>query len=247
MITLKNVQKSYGKISVLKSLSLEMATGKTIALVGPSGCGKSTLLRMIIGLLTPNEGTITIGGTVLNPESLSSLRKKMGYVIQEGGLFPHFSARENASVAAAAQGWDSARIAKRIEEVMEIAHFRAEFLDRFPSELSGGQRQRVSLMRALMLDPEILLLDEPLGALDPIIRRDLQDELRSIFQKLGKTVIFVTHDFGEASFIGDQIILMYEGEIIQSGPPRDFLDKPANDFVRKFVHSQRMPGEGGSR
>ena len=244
MIVLHQVEKKYGESLALKPISLEFETGKTTALVGPSGCGKSTLLRLLIGLLTPDAGEIRIQRELMTASNLDELRRRMGYVIQEGGLFPHFTARENIAVAASALKWAPTRIRKRIDELLDLAHFPSALLSRFPSELSGGQRQRVSLMRALMLDPEILLLDEPLGALDPIIRRELQDELRMAFRRLGKTVIFVTHDFGEASFFGDQIVLLREGVIIQTGTPRDFLERPAQDFVKQFVHAQRYPEEG---
>jgi osmoprotectant transport system ATP-binding protein len=243
MIILEKVEKKYADSLALKPLSLRFEKGKTTSLVGPSGCGKSTLLRLLIGLIVPDAGTITIDDQPLTPQNLIKTRKKMGYVIQEGGLFPHFTARANISVAASAERWTERRIQTRIEELLELAHFPGELLERHPSELSGGQRQRVSLMRALMLDPEILLLDEPLGALDPIIRRELQDELRAVFRRLKKTVVFVTHDFGEASFFGDQIVLMREGVVVQVGSPREFLEKPAHSFVERFVHAQRSPTE----
>ena len=165
----------------------------------------------------------------------------MGYVIQDGGLFPHLTARGNAALVARFLGWDAERIDGRLDELVELTHFPADGLDRYPAQLSGGQRQRVSLMRALMLDPDVLLMDEPLGALDPMIRRDLQGELRAIFRSLGKTVVMVTHDLGEAGYFGDTIVLIREGRIVQRGSFRDLLTAPADAFVTEFVNAQRSP------
>jgi osmoprotectant transport system ATP-binding protein len=162
----------------------------------------------------------------------------MGYVIQDGGLFPHLTARANACLMADELRWPLARQADRLRELCALTRFPSEALDRYPVELSGGQRQRVSLMRALMLDPDILLMDEPLAALDPMIRADLQDDLKSIFQKLAKTVVLVTHDLGEAAYFGDTIALMNTGRIVQSGTFDDLRDRPADSFVRRFLQAQ---------
>jgi osmoprotectant transport system ATP-binding protein len=165
----------------------------------------------------------------------------MGYVIQEGGLFPHLTGRANAALMARHLGWDEARIDDRIGALTELVQLPPDRLEQYPSELSGGQRQRVSLMRALMLDPDVLLLDEPLGALDPMIRSDLQDDLRGIFRRLGKTVVFVTHDIGEAGFFGDHVVLLHGGAVEQRGRMRALVDAPASAFVTDFIQAQRAP------
>jgi osmoprotectant transport system ATP-binding protein len=218
--------------------------GRTTILIGPSGCGKSTVLRLIIGLIPPDSGTIELDGEAVAPERVLMMRRKMGYVIQEGGLFPHLTTRRNITLMASYLGWPSSGIEGRLAELTELTQFPQDGLNRYPAQLSGGQRQRVSLMRALMLDPELLLMDEPLGALDPMIRVEVQAELRSIFRKLNKTVIMVTHDLGEAAYLGDTIVLMREGEIIQRGTLRSLLEAPADPFVTKFVRAQRVPIEG---
>jgi osmoprotectant transport system ATP-binding protein len=244
MIRLDDVSKSYGSLAVLDGVSLAVPQGRTVALIGPSGCGKSTLLALIIGLSTPDRGQISIDDQPLTRESAYALRRRMGYVIQDGGLFPHLNARRNVCLMAGEIGWAPARQAARLEELCGLTRFPAEALDRYPTELSGGQRQRVSLMRALMLDPDILLMDEPLAALDPMIRADLQDDLKDIFRRLGKTVVLVTHDLGEAAFFGDEIALMNHGRIVQNGTFADLRDRPANPFVRRFVRAQyRSPAD----
>jgi osmoprotectant transport system ATP-binding protein len=163
----------------------------------------------------------------------------MGYVIQDGGLFPHLTARGNIALLARHLGWDAARIDARLTALTALTHFPANGLARYPAELSGGQQQRVALMRALMLDPDVLLLDEPLGALDPMIRFELQGELRDIFRRLGKTVVLVTHDMGEAAFLGDTLVLLSDGRIVQQGSAADLVRTPANDLVARFVTAQR--------
>src|SRR5262249_50180336 len=213
------------------------APRRTTVLLGQSGSGKSTLLRLMLGLLRPDAGTVSFDGEPVRPE----LRLRMGYVVQDGGLFPHLTARGNVALVARYLGWDAARIAKRRRELSELTQFPAGGLDRYPVQLSGGQRQRVGLMRALMLDPDVLLLDEPLGALDPIIRSDLQTDLRRIFQALGKTVLFVTHDLGEAGFLGDHLVLLRDGRIVQEGTLAEFADRPADPFVTRFINAQRSP------
>ena len=163
----------------------------------------------------------------------------MGYVIQDGGLFPHLSAADNVALLARHLGWDETRVTARIDALADLTHFPTDYFDRFPAQLSGGQRQRVSLMRALMLDPDVLLLDEPLGSLDPIVRSDLQQDLRDIFCTLNKTVVLVTHDMGEAGFFGDIIVLMREGRIVQQGTLSQLINEPADNFVERFIHAQR--------
>jgi osmoprotectant transport system ATP-binding protein len=238
MIRLENVSKSYGGSIVIDSVSVTILGSKTTVLIGPSGSGKSTLLGLINGIESPDVGTVTIDSNPLTPRSALLLRRKMGYVIQDGGLFPHLTARQNIGLMAKEAGWPPNRRRARVDELCALTRFPASALDRFPIELSGGQCQRVSLMRALMLDPEILLMDEPLGALDPMIRAELQDDLKGIFLSLKKTVVLVTHDLSEAAFFADTIILMHKGRIVQQGPFRDLIDRPADSFVGQFVHAQ---------
>jgi osmoprotectant transport system ATP-binding protein len=238
MIRLEGVSKAYGGSLVIDDVTAMMPRGKTTALIGPSASGKSTLLALIIGVETPDAGAIIIDAEPLTSRSSLRLRRRMGYVVQDGGLFPHLTARRNVELMATELGWSAERRRERLEELSALTRYSASALDRFPSELSGGQRQRVSLMRALMLDPDILLMDEPLGALDPLIRAELQEELKRIFQDLGKTVVFVTHDLYEAAFLGDVIMLLHQGRIIQQGQFPDLLSNPADPFVSRFVHAQ---------
>jgi len=238
-VSLQNVTKSFDDTVALRDFSFEFKNGQTSVLIGSSGCGKSTLLRLIVGLIKPDKGTILIEDHQLTKSNLSSLRMKIGYVIQEGGLFPHLTAEENVSLMAKYIGWDETKINNRVNGLIDLTKFKEDLLSRYPSELSGGQRQRVSLMRALMLDPEFLLLDEPLGSLDPLIRYDLQEDLKSIFERLGKTVILVTHDLHEAVFFADEIVLMKEGSIVQKGSIDEFIKSPYDPFVTKFINAQR--------
>jgi osmoprotectant transport system ATP-binding protein len=243
MLELSHVTKRYAGVAALENCDLSVASGETTVLIGPSGCGKSTILRLMIGLQLPDAGNIRFAGQPLEPAKLPALRQRMGYVLQDGGLFPHLSARDNTTLMAEHLGWSSQRIASRIEDLAELTHFPFDGLDRFPLQLSGGQQQRVSLMRALMLDPEVLLLDEPLGALDPMIRFELQNDLREIFSRLRKTVVMVTHDLGEAAFFGDTIVLLRDGRIVQKGTLREMLRTPADEFVTRFIQAQRAPLE----
>ncbi|WZO97833.1 ATP-binding cassette domain-containing protein [Isosphaeraceae bacterium EP7] len=239
MIELRRISKSYNGKVVLPPLDLTFATGKTTVLIGPSGCGKSTILRTIIGLVVPDEGTVVIGGKLLTPETAEAVRRGLGYVIQDGGLFPHLTARGNAALLARHLGWDEPRIAARIDELAELTQFPRDGLDRHPGQLSGGQRQRVGLIRALMLDPDVVLLDEPLGALDPMVRAELQADLRGIFRSLNKTVVMVTHDLAEAGWFGDEIVLLRAGQVMQRGPLDALIESPADPFVTQFVRAQR--------
>lgn len=238
MLELTQVSKSFGDTVALQPTDLVAAAGTTV-LIGPSGCGKSTLLRLMLGLIQPDTGQVTIEGTVLAAQNLDALRHRIGYVIQDGGLFPHLKAGENVTLMARHLGWAADRLEIRLQDLAELTHFPVDGLDRYPAQLSGGQRQRVGLMRALMLDPDVLLLDEPLGALDPLVRSDLQVELREIFKNLRKTVVMVTHDMGEAGFFGDQIVLMRQGRIVQTGSLADLLGSPAEPYVERFISAQR--------
>jgi osmoprotectant transport system ATP-binding protein len=247
MIELDNVSKRYGSFTALHPMSFSVTSARTTVLIGPSGCGKSTLLRLTIGLLQPDTGSVRFEGTPVRPDNVLELRHRMGYVIQEGGLFPHLDARNNVTFMARHLGWSRERIERRLAELTELVRLPTEFLDRFPLQLSGGQRQRVSLMRALMLDPDLLLLDEPLAALDPLIRVDLQDDLKEIFRTLGKTVLLVTHDLAEADFFGDDVILLNEGKIVQRGSLASLVREPTDPFVTRFVRAQRgVTLEGGA-
>ena len=241
MLALSQVSKRYGNTLAVVPSDLHVSAGETLVLIGPSGCGKSTLLRLIVGLIEPDSGTITFEGTALTPANILMTRRRMGYVIQEGGLFPHLTVRENVIVMARYLRSDPTWIEKRIAELAQLVHLPQELMTRFPAELSGGQRQRVSLMRALMLDPDLLLLDEPLGALDPMIRYELQKELKAIFHQLGKSVVMVTHDIAEAAYFGNTLVLMRDGRIIQRGTFRELAQSPAEPFVEQFITAQRDP------
>lgn len=241
MFSLRGVEKHYDGRTVLGPISLEIPAGRTTALIGPSGCGKSTLLRLLIGLTGPQAGEVFFDGEVVKPDTARALRLRIGYVIQDGGLFPNLTARGNVALMARYLGRETRAIADRIDELARLARFPMSGIDRYPDELSGGQRQRVGLMRALMLDPDALLLDEPLGALDPLVRAELQEELREIFRGLGKTVVLVTHDLGEAAYFADRIVLLRDGRIVQEGTPSDLWNRPADPFVTRFVQAQRGP------
>jgi osmoprotectant transport system ATP-binding protein len=246
VIEIEHVSHSYPHVTSLDDVSLRVASGETVALIGPSGCGKSTLLKAVIGLVLPNRGRVAIDGVGLHADNALELRRRVGYVIQSGGLFPHLSSVENITLAARYFGRDPQWINARVDELAELVQLRREVLQRFPTNLSGGQSQRVGLMRALMLDPAVLLLDEPLGALDPMVRHGLQEELHALFERLRKTVVIVTHDMAEAAFFASRMVLMRAGRIVQEGTYGDLATKPAEEFVCDFVRAQRgvhgMPG-----
>lgn len=241
MISLDNVSKTLGERFFLAPISLAFAAATTTALIGTSGSGKSTLLRLMTGLIEPDGGRILFGDTELSADNVDNFRRRVGYVIQEGGLFPHLRARDNATLVARYLRWSAPKIGARLDELAELVGLEPELLARFPWELSGGQRQRVALMRSLMLDPEVLLLDEPLGALDPITRSKLQTELKSIFARLRKTVVLVTHDMGEAAWFAEHLVLLRDGRIVQRGSLRDLVEHPSDDYVSAFVSAQRSP------
>ncbi len=237
---LRQVRKRYGELIALDDLSLEFAVGTTTALIGSSGSGKSTVLRLLLGLEWPDQGQVLVDGRVLQPAHTLPLRRRVGYVIQEGGLFPHLTALGNLALLPQYLGWHVERIRDRAHELAALTHLPHAVLARYPTELSGGQRQRVALMRALMADPDALLLDEPLGALDPVVRHELQDDLKRIFERLGKTVILVTHDLAEAAWFAERLVLMRRGSLVQDGRIEDLHDRPADDFVRRFVQARRQ-------
>lgn len=238
MIEVKNITKKYDK-TVLDNVSLEVPDGKRVSLIGPSGCGKSTLLRIIMGLTHAESGEIFIDGNKMDVKNVRQLRRSIGYVIQNGGLFPHLTARENCTLVTSYLGWGQKRENQRILELAELTSIDPTILERKPDNLSGGQAQRISLIRALMLDPPFILLDEPLGSIDPLVRYDLQNDLKQIFESLQKTVLLVTHDLSEAAFLGDTIVLMKDGKIVQKGSIQQIISQPEDEFVEKFVSARR--------
>ena len=241
MLRFEGIFKEYGGTPALADIELDVPEAQTTVLIGPSGCGKSTLLRLAAGLIRPDRGQVWFEGARLNTGNLRPARLRMGYMIQDGGLFPHLSVRDNVTLMARQLDWPRERREQRLAELADLVQLPPAMLGRYPIELSGGQRQRVALMRALMLDPDLLLLDEPLGALDPMIRFELQRELKAIFARLGKTVLMVTHDLAEAVFFGHRIVLLRAGRIVQQAEPRVILDSPAEPFVAQFVAAQREP------
>jgi osmoprotectant transport system ATP-binding protein len=238
-IELIGVTKRFDSVAALSSISLKFEPGKTTVLLGPSGCGKSTILRLIIGLVQPTSGEVRFDGRVVTPKNILELRRRMGYVIQEGGLFPHLTARDNVLLLARHLHLPEEEMQARLLELCELTRLPQAALARFPGELSGGQRQRVSLIRALMFRPELLLLDEPLAALDPMVRATLQTELKAIFHHLQQTVILVTHELSEAAWLNDKIVLLREGHVVQVGTFEGLRDHPAEGFVSEFINAQR--------
>jgi osmoprotectant transport system ATP-binding protein len=239
MLTLQNIYKTFEGKPVLTDVNLNVPKGATHALIGSSGSGKTTLLRITLGLIPFDKGYVKINDHALLSFTPVEWADRIGYVPQDGGLFPHISGFENVSLIAKLRGWNKQKIESRVEELRKLVGLEAQLLAQFPFELSGGQQQRVAIMRAAMMDPQVMLLDEPMAALDPLIRRSLQQELKSIFQSLGKTVLLVTHDLGEAVFLAEQITLLHEGKIMQTGTYRDLLKKPADPFVTAFINAQR--------
>ena len=247
LITLEHVSKIFGSnrqsaapVRAVDDVSFEVAAGSLHVLIGPSGSGKTTTMRMINRLETISEGTITIDGRDARSMDVVELRRSIGYVIQQGGLFPHFTVAENVSVVPRLLGWPRSRRRVRAEELLALVGLPpAQFADRFPRQLSGGQQQRVGVARALAADPPIILMDEPFGAVDPITRKQLQRELRRIQSEVRKTIVFVTHDIGEAFLLGDRIVLMAEGRIVQNGTPAELLRNPASPFVTEFIGEDR--------
>jgi osmoprotectant transport system ATP-binding protein len=240
MFRLDSVIKSYGSQRVLDGVSLTIATGETTALIGPSGSGKSTLCGLLTGLVKPDAGVVYFHDQDISSGSIRQLRRRIGYVIQDGGLFPHLTGRANVSLMAAYLGWSKSKIASRIDELLDLVRLSPVVLGRYPVEMSGGERQRVALMRALMLDADVLLLDEPLGSLDPLVRAELQQDLAKLFWRLRKTVVLITHDLAEAAFLSERLVLLRAGRIVQIGSISDLQDSPADEFVRQFVRAQQL-------
>jgi osmoprotectant transport system ATP-binding protein len=239
MLKLQNVYKTFENRAALHDVNLTVPKGATHALIGSSGSGKTTLLRLTLGLIPFDKGYVKINDQALSSFTPVQWADRIGYVPQDGGLFPHLSARNNVALTPRLRGWNKARIGARIEELRKLVELDAGVLQQFPHELSGGQRQRVAIMRAAMMDPDVMLLDEPMAALDPLIRRTLQRELKNIFRRLDKTVLLVTHDLGEAVYLAESITLLHEGRIVQTGTYGELLRSPADPFVTSFINAQR--------
>lgn len=235
MIKFENITKRYKDKVVLKNISFEIEKGKLVVLIGESGCGKTTTLKMINRLIKPTSGNIYINGEPIATKDVIKLRRNMGYVIQQTGLFPHMTVKENIQIISKVEKRDPKQIEKKTLEMMDMVGLGYEFLDRYPTELSGGQQQRIGVARAFATDPDIILMDEPFSALDPITRIGLQDELIELQEKLRKTIVFVTHDMDEAIKIADLICIMKDGEILQYDTPENILKNPSNEFVSQFV------------
>ncbi len=241
-ITLTGVTKTFpGSASpAVRSLDLQVSGGSIVVLIGPSGCGKTTTLRMINRLIEPSGGTITIGGEDIRQRSVTELRRSIGYVIQQVGLFPHRTIAHNVATVPKVLGWDKDRIRSRVEELVDLVGLDRALLSRFPAELSGGQQQRVGVARALAADPPVLLMDEPFGAVDPIVRGRLQHELLDLQAKVHKTIVLVTHDIDEAVALGDKVaVLNVGGELEQYDTPDAMLADPATEFVASFLGAER--------
>lgn len=241
MLELKNVSKIYKNKTILNNINLKINKGELVVLIGPSGCGKTTTLKMINKLIVPTSGQILINGKDIKAEDTIGLRRNMGYVIQQTGLFPHMTVGENIGLIPFIQKIPSEEIRKNTIELLKMVDMNPEeYIDRYPAELSGGQQQRIGVARAFATDPDIILMDEPFSALDPITRNQLQDELYTLHHELKKTIVFVTHDMDEALKLGDKICIMKDGDIIQYDTPENILKKPSNEFVEEFVGKNRI-------
>jgi osmoprotectant transport system ATP-binding protein len=240
MIRLRNVSKSYGEQLAVRSLSLEVPDGAFAVLIGPSGCGKSTTLSLLNRLIEPSAGSIEIDGTAIAAIDPVALRRRMGFVFQGIGLFPHLTIAENVGITPRLLRWPTAEIEARVQELLDLVRLPpARYQERLPRQLSGGEQQRVGLARALAARPNIMLMDEPFGALDPLVRDELGSDYRAIHERLGLTTVLVTHDMTEALLLADIIVVMRAGEIVQAGSPRELLRAPADDFVRAMIESPR--------
>lgn len=240
MIRFEHVSKEYGDFTAVDDLSFSVEAGETVVLIGPSGCGKTTSLRMVNRMIEPSQGSILVEGRAVRSFEPEELRRRIGYVIQSVGLFPHMTVRENIAIVPKLLKWDANRRRRRADELLEMIGLDpSTYAEKRPDELSGGEAQRIGVARALAADPPLLLMDEPFGAVDPLNRETLQVEFNRLQHKLRKTVIFVTHDLDEAIRVGDRIILMKEGRLVQEDSPEKLLAEPANDFVREFVGNDR--------
>lgn len=241
MVSLRNIRKAYDDTTVVDNLNLEIEKGKFVVLIGPSGCGKTTTLKMINRLIEPTSGSIFIDGEDATRVNPVLLRRRIGYVIQQIGLFPNMTIAQNIEVVPKLLKWPLEKRKKRTEELLSLVDMEPEtYMSRYPSELSGGQQQRVGVLRALAVEPPLILMDEPFGALDPITKESLQDELKKIQRRLQKTIVFVTHDMDEAIKLADVIVLMKDGKIIQADSPEELLSNPKDDFVAEFIGKHRL-------
>ena len=241
MIRFENITKSYKDKTVLRNISLEIERGKLVAFIGASGCGKTTMLKLINRLIKPTKGKIYINGEDIETKDLIALRRNMGYVIQQTGLFPHMTIKENIEIIPKVEKRNREEVEKRTMELMDMVGLNPEeYLDRYPTELSGGQQQRVGVARAFATNPDIILMDEPFSALDPITRVGLQDELINLQSNFKKTIVFITHDMDEAIKIADKICIMKDGMALQYDTPENILKNPANEFVSEFVGQNRI-------
>ena len=245
MIQFNHVNKSYGKTRILKDLNFTIEDGQFVVLIGPSGCGKTTTLKTINRLIDIDSGTISIDGMDIKSQDKVTLRRHIGYVIQQIGLFPNMTVAQNIAIVPKLLKYDKARCDQIVQDLLPMAGMEA-YADKYPSEMSGGQQQRIGVLRALAASPPIVLMDEPFGALDPMTRETLQDEVKSIQKKLNKTIVFVTHDMGEALKLADVIIFMEGGEIVQMASPEEMLEHPANDHVRSFLGKHSSEAQGSS-
>lgn len=246
-ITFRNARKEYltdnGVVVALDGLDLEVKKRETVCLIGTSGSGKTTALKMINRLIEPTKGTVSVDDSDVSDLDVIALRRSIGYVIQRGGLFPHMTVAENIGLICRLEGIEKSKVRARVDELLSLVNLPAgKYARRRPGELSGGQQQRVSIARALALEPGILLMDEPFGALDPITRNELHIEFQKLNRLLGKTTLIVTHDLAEAFKLGDRIVLLDRGKAVQTGTEKDFVDHPANAFVKKFVEAHSSGG-----
>ncbi len=242
MIRLENVSKVFpgSEVPAVADLSFDVPEGEIVVLVGPSGCGKTTTLKMINRIIEPTSGSIRVAGMDAVGTEPHILRRQIGYVIQQTGLFPHRTIGQNIATVPKLLGWDKVRIEDRVAELIELVGLEVEMAERYPAELSGGQQQRVGVARALAADPPVLLMDEPFGAVDPIVRARLQDELLRLQERVKKTIVFVTHDIDEAIQLGDRVAILNIGGVLeQFGPPEQILRDPVNDFVAEFLGTDR--------
>jgi osmoprotectant transport system ATP-binding protein len=237
-ITLENISKFYGDQQALLDIELTFTDDVTTAVVGPSGSGKSTLLQMINGLVRPNHGTVAVFGKPIDYQCLPELRLRLGYAVQGTGLFPHLTVEANITLLARLIKWDAERIKARTEELMELVNLPLSYVQRYPHELSGGEQQRVGLCRAMILNPQVFLLDEPFGALDPITRNEIQREFLHLQRSEARTIILVTHDLREALKLAQRLVILDQGRLVQHGTCVEILENPANEFVRSFFQSQ---------
>ncbi len=241
MIEFKNITKSFKSRVILDKINLNINKGELIVLIGPSGCGKTTTLKMINKLIAPTSGQIYINGKAIADENTIELRRNMGYVIQQTGLFPHMTVEENIGLIPTLERWPEDKVREKTVELMKMVGMEPEeYMDRYPGELSGGQQQRIGVARAFATNPDIILMDEPFSALDPITRNQLQDELYNLQQELKKTIVFVTHDMDEAIKLGDRICIMKDGAILQFDTPENILKSPAHGFVEEFIGKNRI-------